>query len=99
MLLPVCRYCSRALVIPFENPTVGPQSDADIQSFKHLLEVLHAASAAVGWAISMGKTILEGGHLQGDCQTRVRSRLQGVDPRLCTGYCTLLFCAEKVNII
>ena len=58
--------------------------------------MLNNTSAAVGWAISMGKVIDNRGHLQGNLNKRVRSRLQGVDPSLCTGYSTLLFCAEQV---
>lgn len=92
----ILRYSSRALILPFQKPTVGPKTQAEMMQFQHLMGILEETSSAVGWAISVGKLLKEE-HFH--IQPRVRAKLVGVDPRLCTGYATLLFCVEKVLLL
>ncbi len=51
-----CRYCSRALLIPFELPCVGPKSEEESIAFSKLAEV---QDGAVGWAIKIGKKVMD----------------------------------------
>lgn len=95
-----CRYSSRALLITFSNPSVGPTSEEESQAFSSLGAVMKAASSAVGWVISLGKDFSQQGvqEISNRISPIVRSQLPGVDPRLCTGYATLLYFAEKVRL-
>lgn len=97
MLLQIRRYSSRVLLIPFNKPSVGPESQAESSAFNEMGVTLKNASSAVGWAISLGNALKEEiTYLQGDLCDRVRERLPGIDSRLITGYATCLFFAEKV---
>lgn len=97
LLFTLNRYSSRALLIPFIKPAVGPENQVESCAFNEMSTVLRSASSAVGWAISLGDVLKEEvTYLQGDLCKRVRERLPGIDSRLITGYATCLFFAEKV---
>ena len=51
-------------------------------------------SSAVGWAISLGSVLERKEHFE---DGQVKSRLPGVEPRLCTAYNTLVYCVSKVS--
>lgn len=92
------RYSSRSLIIPFKTPTIGPRNKQEMQYFHQLSEVTKSISSSIGWAIGLGKLLQERQQFEGTLLEKVRTRLPGVDPRLCTAYCTLVFCVSKVNI-
>ena len=57
---------------------------------------LRHASAAVGWAISLGAIMKsEMSYIKGDLFKRVKERLPGVDSRLITGYAVCLFLLKR----
>lgn len=95
------RYSSRALVIPFNTPSIGPRSEIQSRDFGLLATAQREASSTIGWAISLGKSFKLSGvsDVQHRINPAVRTRLPGVDPRLCTGYSCLLYFAEKVHNI
>ena len=98
LLVHFYRYSSRALLIPFSKPSIGPTTEEESAAFSSLAATQQAASSAVGWIISLGKAFVQ--CCKSDISNRilpfVRSTLSGVDPRLCIGYASLLFFAEKV---
>ncbi|XP_065913247.1 uncharacterized protein [Dysidea avara] len=91
------RYSSRALLVPFEKPAVGPVNDQETRAFNDMAAKCKTVSSAVGWAISLeNKLKEEKAYLQGDLFNRTIQRLPGVDPRLVTGYTVCLYFAEKL---
>ena len=91
------RYTSRAMLIPFNLPTVGPTNQQGAEYFEQLSQKMTKVSSAVGWAISLGKDSRDGRQFDNDRLERVRTKLLGVEPRLCTAYTTLFFAVEKVG--
>ena len=67
-------------------------------AFVQLTEAQKDASRAVGWAISLGKTLaqVDACNVAGPVLSRVKELLPGVDPRLCMGYSLLMYFAQKV---
>lgn len=94
----LCRYSSRALLIPFKEPSIGPKSTAESLAFANLSRTRKVASRAIGWVISLRKCLVEGGGFREirEMLPTVQEKLPGVDPRLCTGYACLLYFAKKV---
>ena len=93
------RYSLRALLIPFKKLSVGPQNEAESCAFNDMAATLRHASAAVGWAISLGSIMKsEMSYIEVDLFKRVKERLPGVGSRLITGYAVCLFFAEKVCV-
>ena len=94
-----CRYSSRALLIPFSKPSIGPTTEEESQAFSSLAATQKTASSAVGWVVSLGKAFVQCG--KSDVSNRlvpfVRSILIGVDPRLCTGYATLFLLRRYIK--
>lgn len=95
-----CRYSSRALVVPFSKPSIGPKTEGDNQAFSLLTAAQQQAASAIGWVIGLGKSFEEDSgpnkYIPNYLLPAVREALPEVDPRLCTGYACLLFFAEKV---
>lgn len=94
------RYSSRALMIPFSQPSIGPKDEEASRAFSALAGAQRAASSAVGWAISLGQHFSEDAEeeVSRRLTTAVRARMPGTDPRLVTGYACLLYFAEKVAV-
>lgn len=78
---------------------MGPKSEEDSIAFSRLTEIQKSTSSAIGWAIKIGKTFSTEG--VADITTRIlpltRKLLPKVEPRLCTGYATLLYFCEMVS--
>ena len=93
------RYSSRALMIPFSQPFIGPKDEEASRAFA-LPGAQRAASSAVGWAISLGQHFSEDAEeeVSRRLTTAVRARMPGTDPRLVTGYACLLYFTEKVTV-
>lgn len=93
-----CRYKSRALVIPFNKPTVGPQTDEESAIFRQMNSIQYKASSAIGWAIQLGEQLKsDTEYIHGELASRVRKRLHSIEPRQSSGYSILLYFAEKVR--
>lgn len=76
---------------------MGPTNEKETADYQYLLEAMSGASSAVGWAIATGRALEEGQQFQNGLLEMVRSKLTGVDSRLCIGYSTLFFCIQKVG--
>lgn len=63
-------------------------------------DVQNKSSSAVGWAIRMGKKFSNGGvqEIAQRILPLTRTLLPKVDPRLSTGYATLLYFCEQVKL-
>ena len=85
-------------MVPFSKPSIGPTTEEESEAFGLLVETQRAASSAVRWIISLGKEFVQCGRrdVSSRLLSSVRVSLNGVDPRLCTGYACLLYFAEKV---
>ena len=53
------RVCTRAAIIRFVDPPVGPSSEEDEEVFAELEELIHGGelSRAIGWAIQLGQRL------------------------------------------
>ena len=71
------------MMIPFQNATIGPVNDTDLKAFARLPEVQKEATRAVGWAISLGKTLVQAdtANVVGPLSARVKKLLPGIDSR------------------
>ena len=95
LLVHFYRYSSRALLIPFSKPSIGPTTEEESAAFSSLAATQQAASSAVGWIISLGKAFVQCG--KSDISNRILPFVRStLSPRLCIGYASLLFFAEKV---
>ena len=55
----LCRYSSRALLIPFQEPSLKPVTNEERSSYQKLLDLLEVLSSSVGAVIGMGKRFVE----------------------------------------
>ena len=55
----LCRYSSRALLIPFQEPSLKPTTKEERSSYQKLLDLLEVLSSSAGAVISMGKRFVE----------------------------------------
>ena len=82
-------------MIPFEQPTICPESDEEEDAFDELEDLVSSnrLSAAVGWAIQLRKEVL----LNGDRIRGLKRELYGsFQGRSAMNWALLLFIAEKV---
>lgn len=82
-------------MIPFEPPTVCPESDEEEDAFDELVDLMsnNRLSAAVGWAIQLRKEVL----LNGDRIRELKRELYGsFQGRSAMNWALLLFVAEKI---
>ena len=94
----ICRYSSRAMIIPFKEPTIGPKTTHESLAFAELTNTRKKASCVIGWVICLRKSLLQQGFAEiREMLTTTREKLPGVDPRLCMGYSCLLYFAHKVS--
>ena len=98
----ICRYTSRAHLIPFKEPSIGPKSTEESVAFATLSCARKNASQAIGWVISLRKCLVEeegaGFKEIREMLPTVMEKLPKIDPRLCMGYATSLYFAKKVYI-
>lgn len=95
------RDLSRLLVIPFNLPKIGGESEEDCRNFQALGNLKKKASSCIGWAISLGKKFEEGGiaEINGVMLSMIHPQLKGLDPRFITGYSILLYFAKEVSAV
>ena len=93
------RDLSRLLVIPFNLPKIGGESEEDCRNFQKLGTLKKVASSCIGWAISPGKKFEEGSisEINGVMLPMIHPQLKGLDPRFITGYSILLYFAKEVS--
>ena len=91
------RVITRAIMVDFSLPAVGPQTDHEDEAFAELEELLSSGcvSKAIGWAIRTGK------ELEGKREiTYFSQKFKGVfSGRICKNWAMLLFFVDKVSII
>ena len=93
------RHVSRSTLIHFSSPEIGDDQSADEQEVWDNLEaVKDRASSSVGLCIGLGKQLEETGYkeIREEVTPTVQAVLSGVQPRVVTGYATLLWFTSKV---
>ena len=101
ILYTLFRDLSRLLVIPFNLPKIGGESEEDCINFQKLGNLKKVASSCIGWAISLGKKLEEGGisKINGVMLPMIYPQLKDLDPRFITGYSILLYFANEVSAV
>ena len=94
-----CRHVSRTTLIQFSSPEIGCEQSLDEQEVWENLEVIKGkASSCIGMCIGLGHRLEEGGY--DEVRTRyvpiVQDVLTGTQPRVISGYATLLWFTSKV---
>lgn len=95
------RHVSRRVLIEFFQPEIGANQSVNEQEIWDNLEVIKEnASSCVGLCLSLGKRLEEGGYkeIREEFAPLVEKALPKVQPRVVTGYATLLWFTSKVNI-
>lgn len=93
------RFRSRCLIIPFQNPSVGPRDSVERKARAKLESALIQSrySAAIGWVISLGKKLeecLEDVHL---LETELQQTSMFCNTsRQCFGWALLLYFTTQV---
>ena len=94
----IYRVRSRAVVIPFNGPSVGPEDAIEDELFDFLERVLESnrLSQCIGWVISLGHALKETGKsFVTELREKLRDRLSS---RHCTNWGILLFFLNKVSL-
>ncbi len=86
---------SRALVIPFDEPSIGAFDEDSCSHFSSLTAAQERSSSAIGWAIKQRQEF-RATEVNSNILPEVRRRLPQSDSRLCQGYACLLHFANKV---
>ena len=96
------RHVSRTILNEFSQPEIGANQSVEERELWDNLEVIkEKASSCVGLCISLGKKLEEGGYkeIREEFVPPVEKALPRVQPRVVTGYATLLWFTSKVNNI
>lgn len=88
------------VVIPFNLPKIGAETAAECEAFQILGALRKKASAAIGWAISLGKKFRSTGVMEINTVLlpKLHPKLKGLEPRLITGYSILLYFIDQVHV-
>ena len=95
------RHVSRATLIEFSLPEVGQNQSLMQQDTWENMEIIkEKASSCVGLCIGLGHALEGGGYeeIRKDYSPLVQNVLMGTQPRVITGYATLLWFTSKVHI-
>ena len=95
------RLSTRALLIHFTHPQVGPRDNKTFIEFSNLTDVLKKASSMAGAIVSLGKEFKIKGtqEIRETWAPKVLEAMGYDNSRLATGYATLLYFTDKVLII
>lgn len=96
-LILIYRVRSRALVIPFSLPCIGPTDIEGDQLFQSLDECLQGNefSSCIGWVVKLGKGLMaEGRQFVGEMRGRMRDKFSS---REATNWSILLWFLEQVQ--
>ena len=98
MLIPLCRYSQRCILIPFDGPKIGPTNPTESEDFNSLSGQLEAVGSCAGFAVCLGHDFVTVGiHvIQHDIEPEVRKLLPASDPRTERAFATLLYFANQV---
>ena len=90
---------TRATVIPFKEPQIGPVSEDEDDTFAEFESLLSSGvlSSMVGWAIQQGKTVAttDGKEEVLELKESIRGIFQG---RNCQNWALLLFFVKEVGL-
>jgi len=92
------RVTTRAIMVYFNKPTVGPDNDIEEDTYREFEELVSSGdmSWAVGWVISLGKE-LEARKAE---VRELKDKLRGVvSGRNCKNWGVLLFFVQRVSVI
>ena len=94
------RISSRALLIPFKNPKVGPRNTDQAAAYKELPDSLEAVSSMAADIIQIEKEFINGGRTEIlDLINPVLFQVVGFsNPRIVTGCSILMYFTYKVCI-
>lgn len=93
------RYVSRTILLCFKKPEIGTITSIEEQELWDDLHVtMEKASSAVGMAISLGQALDKDGFksIREEITPFVQESLPNVQPRVISGYATLLWFTKKV---
>lgn len=98
-ILHTCRHVSRSTLIEFSLPEIGHDQSVDEQEVWDNLELIKdKASGCIGLCIRLGHMLEEEGYkdIRTSYAPSVQQALAGVQPRVITGYATVLWFTSKV---
>lgn len=86
------RVATRATVIPFQEPSVCPETDEEEYGFDHLEEMVstHQTSSAVGWAFSSGSSCFSNENTYVSSNRNSVVHFTDVSHQIGQSYCSLL---------
>lgn len=92
------RDMSRTVIIPFNLPKIGAESESDCQFYQTLGDLRKEVSSCIGWAISLRKKLKATGisMINSKYLPKIFSKINGVEPRVITGYSILLYFVDEV---
>lgn len=92
------RISSRALLVPFKNPKVGPSNADQAAAFQQLPDRLEAASSMAGAIVRIEKDLINGGRTEIlELINPMMYEVVGIsNPRVVTGCSILLYFTYKV---
>lgn len=97
--LHILRVVSRALLVPFHGPSVGPETREEHLAYDELESALHTHyfSSAAGWVVCQGEAFLRDGKSAiDDLKEELRDSFQSLTRNL-TGWATCLFFTQQVS--
>ena len=94
------RLSTRALLIHFTHPQVGPRDNESFVEFSKLTDTLRKASSMAGAIVSLGKEFKISGtkEIRETWAPKVLEAMGYDNSRLATGYATLLYFTNEVLI-
>ena len=95
------RHASRTVMVPFHLPEVGKNlSEEEEEEWDEIHHKMKEASSFVGMAINLGKVLEEEGFqsIRRDFVPAVQEVLRDCQPRIISGYATVLWFTSKVSI-
>ena len=99
----LCRYYTRVVIIPFNNPPLGEKHTVeDLEVLASLNDLMHQASRSVGFMITLGNVLDEDGfdEIRREFHPFVSKHLSGIcHPRIIFGYATLLWFTSEVCVL
>ena len=96
------RHVSRSALIEFSLPEIGHDQSVEEQEVWDSLELIKdKASSCIGLCIRLGHMLEEEGYkdIRTSYAPTVQEALTGVQPRVITGYATVLWFTSKVLIL
>ena len=89
---------SRTVIIPFNLPKIGVETEQDCKNHQELGNIRKNLSSCIGWAISLRKQMELSGisMINSKYLPAIFDKIKGVEPRTITGYSILLYFVDEV---